>query len=1335
MSAEADSSPAVSPEPTGGRTPAKARGARRRFTNGFAWLVLVIALLASAAGWQIARQREELAAQKRFDEEASRIRTALTQRMAIYQDVLHGAAGLFAASYSVERSEWKAYLESVSVERRFPGISGVEFVANVPRDQLAEFLKITREDKTPRFELKNPGTNDPLFIIKYIEPEARYHALLGLDLGRDPERRAVAEKARDENAAVISGRLGLREPEARPESGFLMLMPVYRHGAGTSTVAERRAAIEGWVCARFITAQLMREVLGEKAQLLRCEVSDEAEAGPNKLIFDGTAGEPAAGTNYQPRFSVAIPFQVGGRLWMLHFTTRPAFDATIPHGNDRMVAAGGGLISLLLFSIALSLSTTRERALAIVDDRTAALRAANLRLQSEIAERQRAQRRMAAQYALARVLAEATNLGEATPIIVQAICESLGWDVGALWRVNPQTRCLHCVEIWHRPGLAVGEFKAATLRMTFHSGEGLPGQVWAQAKPLWFPEVATQGNFPRAPFAAQCGLHEALGCPVLLGEEVLGVIEFFSHKIEQPDAELLKMMTAAGSQIGQFMERKRSEAALRDSEASYQSLVESLPLQILRKDKQGRFTFANQRFCAEVGKPLAEILGRTDAEVYPSAVAAQHQQVDTRVIECGITVETVEEHPAPGGLNRFLQVIKAPVRDGAGALIGLLGICWDVTDRRHAEAALEHERFLLRTLMDNLPDRMYFKDIHSRFLRVNKAMLAMHALSHESEIMGKTDFDLFTEEHARQAFEDEQQVIRTGQPLTKEEKETWPDRSATWVWTTKMPLRSESGQIIGTFGISRDITARKRAEAALRVAKETAEEASRAKSQFLASMSHELRTPLNSVIGFANILLKNKSGGLSAAELTFLERIVANGNHLLSLINEILDLSKIEARKVELQIAPVPLAGLIRETVAQQESLVRDKPVQLRVALPDNVAPFLTDAEKLKQVIINLIGNALKFTERGSVTVRLVADPQDHHPLRIEVADTGIGIAQDKLGLIFDAFQQAEAGTARKYGGTGLGLTISQALCQLLGYHIEVASEVDRGSTFSVILRPTPEIAAGVATVAVPPKPAASPASATISVFHGKRVLVIDDELDSRTLLTHLIGDCGCQVMAADSGAQGLALAREFRPDLITLDLMMPNLDGWGVVGAIKADAQLRHIPVVVVSVVASENRGHVLGAVDVLQKPVSRAELLAVLERNLTPPKPKLLIIDDDSDAQRMIAAHLEDAAAEIRSAKNGRAALDLLEHFSPDLAVLDLMMPDMDGLEFLAALRRDPRFQQLPVVVVTAKDLTPAEAERLKAETLRVFSKAQVFAGEFKRLLAEVLCPATRPPENQAP
>jgi PAS domain S-box-containing protein len=1197
MNADAPAPPSPT-APTNGSALPPPRGARKFFAHSLAWIVLAISLAASVGGWFIARKHEDLTARKRFDDEVSRIEPALSARLSIYQDVLHGGVGLYAASYSVERAEWRAYVDAVSVNKRFPGMDGLGFIACVPRGKLEAFLKTTREDKTPNFQLKNPGTNDDLLITKYLEPEKDHAAMLGVDVGTDPELRAVAEKSRDTGQPVISGQLNLKGPGSAAQGGLVLLLPVFHNGVPSATLAERRANIEGWVYARFITAQLVGGILKDKAALLRLEVFDQPARGAETLIFDS---DPPARDQTEillPKFSDTIPLPVGQHLWLLRYSSKPAFNALVPRSPEMLVAAAGGVISLLLFGIALSLSTTRARAVVMANDMTAAFRQANTELQKEIQDRQRSERRTAIQHAVTRVLADAETLAEATPKIIEAVCRSLGWDLGAIWRIDPQSKRLNCAEFWHRPGLDAAEFALATRQKIFQPGEGLPGRVWATTQPVWIADVTRDQNFPRGKIAAQAGLHAAFAFPILMGEEFLGVIEFFSHEIVEPDAEVLKLVAALGSQIGQFIERKRTQQEL------------------------------------------------------------------------------------------------------------------------------EHERFLLRTLMDNLPDRIYFKDAQSRFLRNSRAHLQRFGLERASEAIGKTDFDFFTDEHARQAFEDEQRLMRNGQPMTKEERETWPDGSVTWALSTKLPLRDEAGKVVGTFGISRDITDRKRAEEAMRQARDAAEEASRTKSQFLANMSHELRTPLNSVIGFAGILLKNKTGNLRPTDLNFLDRIQANGKHLLVLINEILDLSKIEARKIELQLAPVALDDLVRETIAQQEGLVRDRPVQLLAELPATVAVIQADADKLRQVIINLIGNALKFTERGSVTVRVVTNPVDHQPVRIEVIDTGIGIPKEKLGVIFEAFQQADASTARKYGGTGLGLTISQALCQLMGCRIEVTSEVGRGSTFSVVLDGKRESVVPM----TPTEPALKDsteffAAPTPSELRGKLVLVIDDESDSRLLLTHMLEEFGCQVISANSGEQGLRMAREFRPQVITVDLLMPQMDGASVIHALKADPQLRAIPLVVVSIVAEERRGSILGAVDILEKPVAREALQAALRRSLLPARAKILVVDDEEDARQILLSHLAEEPVEVRTAANGQEALAALETFPPDLILLDLIMPVMDGVAFLDVLRNDPRYHDLPVIVITSKELSQAEKTELRRQTFEIVKKTELSEEKFKQLLQRVL------------
>jgi signal transduction histidine kinase/DNA-binding response OmpR family regulator/CHASE3 domain sensor protein len=566
---------------------------------------------------------------------------------------------------------------------------------------------------------------------------------------------------------------------------------------------------------------------------------------------------------------------------------------------------------------------------------------------------------------------------------------------------------------------------------------------------------------------------------------------------------------------------------------------------------------------------------------------------------------------------------------------------------------------------------------------------------------------------------------RLGAPDEQEWTYVRRDGSRFPVLLSVTALTDETEEVSGFLVIGSDITERKRSEIELRRAMEAAETANRTKTEFLANMSHELRTPLNSVIGFTNVLLKNKAGNLRDQDLVFLQRVRDNGEHLHSLINQVLDLAKVEAGRMELELGPVALDALVRETLAQMEGQVRDKEVRLVADLPGDLAPLRSDARKLKQVLINLVGNAIKFTDRGSVTVRVGADPLTCRPQWLEVVDTGVGIPADKIESIFEAFQQVDVSTSRRYGGTGLGLSIARSLCRFMGYTIEVHSQVGAGSTFRVVLGEAREQGAGHGEE---PTVAAASAAAPSSLWpvlslQGKQVLIIDDDSDSRILLTQFVEECGCRVASVGSGEEGLHLARAFRPDLIILDLIMPGMSGWDVLKALKAHATLGTVPVVVVSIVARENRGTIWGEVDLLDKPVSREALAELLRRNLGTRHGKALVVDDSADARRLAATYLGEEGFEIREACDGREALAQLEDFSPDLIILDLLMPVMDGVEFLKTLRQDPRHLHRPVVVVTAKDLTPEEREHLTSQTSAVVSKGDDLALGLKRVVRELL------------
>jgi signal transduction histidine kinase len=570
--------------------------------------------------------------------------------------------------------------------------------------------------------------------------------------------------------------------------------------------------------------------------------------------------------------------------------------------------------------------------------------------------------------------------------------------------------------------------------------------------------------------------------------------------------------------------------------------------------------------------------------------------------------------------GRRLQVdIHSTVIDYHGAK-AVLALMRDITDRKRAEEALALKTTVLETQQEASLDGILVVDEHGKVLSFNRRFVDLWGVPPDVAGSGSDEralqwvFDKLADPDAfmaRVAHLQEHREEKSREEIAVKDGRTLDRYSA--------PMFGADGRYYGRVWYFRDITALKRAQLDQERALSEAEQASRTKSGFLANMSHELRTPLNSVIGFASLLLQNPAGNLTPQDLDFLIRIENNGKHLLEIINSILDLSKIEAGKAALEITDVPLGQLIRETLSVTGCVRRGsglfvEAVEVRADVPPGLRPIRADAARLKQVLINLIGNALKFTERGSVTVRVVGDPTAGEAERIEVTDTGIGIPKERQAAIFEAFEQADATTARRYHGSGLGLTISRTLLQQMGYRISVASEPGEGSTFSVHLRgagtrygalqktplaragPAPEPVSVTAEAAAPPL-ADSPDK---TEFCGYTVLVIDDDADSRLLLNLMIGGHGATVLTASSGKEALQLARTARPDLVTVDVVMPQMSGWDVIQALREDPALRAVPALIVSVVADEPEGALVGPEDRLNKPVNQEALLAALRRHL---------------------------------------------------------------------------------------------------------------------------------------
>jgi PAS domain S-box-containing protein len=683
--------------------------------------------------------------------------------------------------------------------------------------------------------------------------------------------------------------------------------------------------------------------------------------------------------------------------------------------------------------------------------------------------------------------------------------------------------------------------------------------------------------------------------------------------------------------------------------------------------------------------------------------------------------------------SRFPAVVSVTaLRDVADAIIGYLLIGTDNTARQRVEEErmkldqrLRDQHFYTRSLIESNIDALMTTDPRGIITDVNKQTEALTGRTRD-ELIGAPFKACFTD--PRRAEAGINRVLLEGKVTNYELTAQAHDGTLTVVSYNASTFHDRDRKLQGVFVSARDMTELKRYEETLQQTNAELEQASRMKSEFLANMSHELRTPLNAIIGFSELLKDGLVGELAPQQRGFIGDIFNSGNHLLSLINDILDLSKVEAGKMELDLEPVPVADLFANSL----SIIREKAAQRHVRLELDAGSLLgtiwVDARKVKQILYNLLSNAVKFSDdggqvilqatrvpgaqvgqpSGSWTCRGFVAPAERHEeyLRISVSDTGIGIAEKGLDQLFQPFTQIDSGLSRKFEGTGLGLAMVKLLAELHGGAVAMESAEGEGSVFTVWLPMRKE----TNPITIAPSPSA--VETTVEPAEARTALIVEDDLKSAQLIRLQLEAEGFTVIHAATAEEALVLALQQPLALITLDIMLPDMDGWVLLARFKQTPALRRIPVVVISIAADPTRGFSLGAAAVMQKPISRQDLFeALADLGMMPPHGeslRVLVVDDDPAAVEVMAERVLEMAGTVFRAHGGAEAIELARRELPDVILLDLLMPDVSGFDVVAALQERPETARIPIVVVTSKRVTAKDRATLNGNVTATMEKA---------------------------
>ena len=811
-----------------------------------------------------------------------------------------------------------------------------------------------------------------------------------------------------------------------------------------------------------------------------------------------------------------------------------------------------------------------------------------------------------------------------------------------------------------------------------------------------FPSI-TDKSLVEIIYPGQVGVELKLGAM-----EIPHIYGFFDLSAKSFDLEPGKRRTIYV--FHDMTERKQAQEALADERNLLRTLIDNLPDRVYVKDKQGRKTLSNRAdVLACGGKNPEDVIGKTDFDLYPADMAAQYWENDRAVVEGGALISNKEEPGLdPDGNKVWILTTKAPLRDTRGNILGLVGIGRDITEIKRAEAELLYEKEFLEALNQNSPVAIVVLDEDDNIVSCNPAFEHLYGYN-EVEIKGRNlDALISTKETIEEALVFSQQAKIAS--IHKIGRRRRLDGGLVTVEIFGVPV-VVAGKKVGTLAIYHDITE-------LDQARKEAEQANHAKSEFLANMSHEIRTPMNGVIGMLELALDTT---LTEEQRDYLSVSLQSAETLLALINDILDFSKIEAQKLELEVIDFDLRNLVEDVSQMMAMRAQSKGLELVCLVhPDVKTELKGDPARVRQILVNLIGNAIKFTQQGEIVVR--AEPVEENEIEVKVTfsveDTGIGISKDRISAVFDRFTQADGSTTRKYGGTGLGLTISKQLVEAMGGQIGVSSESGIGSTFwfTVVLDKQPEKNTAKRVSLLPVE--------ALKEVKDIRVLGIDDNQTNRKVLSKMVEGFGCRVDTASSGAKGLEMLqiadRAGQPySVVLLDMQMPGMDGEQTAREIKADPLSKNVQIIILTSMGQRGdaaRLESIGCAAYLVKPVKQQMLYDTLRMVLAQSEsqqPRLvtrhliseekrhdthiLLAEDNPINQKLAVILLQKAGFLVDAVENGRLALEKVKNSSYDAVLMDVQMPDMDGFDATRQIREWEKTQNrhIPIIAMTAHAL----------------------------------------------